>query len=238
MSHDIDLESEDEADESNILLPRSFHNIPTAFIEIFHHPHSGIHTPTRIPLDSTVGPTPVANRVVPIRDMDFLDKPWAPFKTQADFEFAEQVVTKCIDKDTVNTLLDGFNGNWASETTITFRCHLDLQTSLSAARRFGIQVCFTLYIYIFVKSIDMLLKFTDGDVNHVFRGQTFTFKFKYRNPWLWLLDLLCDPTLCDKIMWFPVQKILNNGYKTTRIFDDLNTGDAWWEIQVSLFGLF
>jgi len=38
-------------------------------------------------------------------------------------------------------------------------------------------------------------------------------------------------------MWFPVQKFLRDGNRITRIYDELNTGDTWWTIQVCAYYL-
>ena len=78
-----------------------------------------------------------------------------------------------------------------------------------------------------------LAQFKDGEVTHKFQGKSYTFHFKYRDPWEWVVDVVTDPTLSDSIMWYPVQKYLYNGTKITRIFDEVNTGERWWEIQVS-----
>ncbi|KIJ46707.1 hypothetical protein M422DRAFT_249872 [Sphaerobolus stellatus SS14] len=49
--------------------------------------------------------------------------------------------------------------------------------------------------------------------------------------WEWLVDLVTDPTLADSIMWYPIEKYLHHGSKITRIYDEVNTGKQWWEIQ-------
>jgi hypothetical protein len=70
-------------------------------------------------------------------------KPWTPFRTRADFEFVEEAVTQCLSKHTINTLLDGFHGRWAKKTKITLHKYAEFKTSLSAARKFSVQVLFT-----------------------------------------------------------------------------------------------
>ncbi|KIJ46695.1 hypothetical protein M422DRAFT_249859 [Sphaerobolus stellatus SS14] len=209
---DIDLESEDEPQlDHQQSSSRITNGPPSSFIEVIHHPHSGKHTPTIIPLDELGENGSARLRTIPKPQM----KPWAPFRTRSDFEFTEQVVTKCFSKDTVDVLLDGLHGRWAKSTTITLRNHRDVNISLEAARKFGVP-------------------FQDGVVEHTFRSHTYTFKFKFRDTWEWILDLVSDVTLSEQIMWYPVQKFLNNGFRIIRIYDELNSGEAWWEIQSSL----
>jgi hypothetical protein len=106
------------------------------FIEVFHHPHSGKTSPTIIAIDKA---TPQHGTTRPFVASK-LGKPWAPFRTRADFEFSEQVVTKCLERSTVDILLSGFHGNWACKTALTLRSYADVQASLVAARKFGVQV--------------------------------------------------------------------------------------------------
>jgi len=42
-----------------------------------------------------------------------------------------------------------------------------------------------------------------------------------------------DPTLSESIIWYPVEKYLHQGGRITRIYDELNSGTRWWQIQVS-----
>ena len=86
-------------------------------------------------------------------------------------------------------------------------------------------------------SLSSTFQFRDGEVNHTFHGRPYCFKFKYRDPWQWILDIVSDRTLREDIMWFPVQKFLRDGNRITRIYDELNTGDTWWTIQVCAYYL-
>ncbi|KIJ52075.1 hypothetical protein M422DRAFT_157094, partial [Sphaerobolus stellatus SS14] len=186
--------------------------VPRSLIKVIHHPHSGKHTPTIIPLDELVENGNIRLQIIPDSSSA---KPWAPFRTRFDFEFTEQAVTKCLGKDTIDILLDGYHGRWAKLTTITLQNHRDVYTSLDAARKFGVL-------------------FRDGQVEHIFQSRKYTFNFKFRDTWEWILDLVCDPMLSEQIMWYPVQKFLNNGFRITCIYNELNSGEAWWEIQSSL----
>jgi len=220
------VESEDEDPNPHVNPSSNMSSTaPVSFIEVFHHPHSHQHSSTRIFLDSA--PVFTSTTI----SVEANAKPWAPFKTRADFEFTEQVVKKCMERDTVNILLKGYHGEWATATTLTLRGHRDVEASLAAARKFGIQVCLHVDGLIY-SSLMPIFQFRDGEVNHSFCGRPYCFKFKYRDPWRWILDIVGDRTLAEDIMWFPVQRYLNDGIRITRIYDELNTGDAWWTIQV------
>ncbi|KIJ40358.1 hypothetical protein M422DRAFT_256913 [Sphaerobolus stellatus SS14] len=107
------------------------------------------------------------------------------------------------------------NGRWASDTRLSFINYSDVQRSLEAARHFGV-------------------RFQSSEVSHTFKGKVHVFKFQYRDPWKWLLDIVTDPTLNNSIMWYPVEKYLHQNGCITRIYDKLNTGTHWWKIQDSL----
>jgi hypothetical protein len=67
-------------------------------------------------------------------------KPWAPFRTLSDFEYAESAVTGCLPKKIVNLQLRGMAKGWAEKSNITFKNHDDMMESLRAAREYGIKV--------------------------------------------------------------------------------------------------
>ncbi|KIJ49009.1 hypothetical protein M422DRAFT_246785 [Sphaerobolus stellatus SS14] len=186
--------------------------VPSSYIEIIHHPHSGKRGSTIISLKNTEQETP--HQSLPsCLPPSVSSKPWAPFRTRADFEFVEEMVHEAVRAETVTKLLSGFNGRWAPETYITIQNYADFQDSLAAARHFGVQ-------------------FEEEEIMHTFRGREYRFKFRYRDPWKWILDILTNPMLSELIMWYPVEKYLHQGSRITRLYDELNSGTCWWEIQV------
>lgn len=130
------------AAEENIELPCPAPRPPTSlFIKIIHHPDSGVNEPTTIPLES--------QDAVPFEPEHHIftcqpyAKPWAPFRSREDFEYAETAVKGLLSKDIVNLQLLGLQGRWAESTRITFRSYTDMEKSLAAARQYGVQVCCT-----------------------------------------------------------------------------------------------
>jgi len=65
-----------------------------------------------------------------------------------------------------------------------------------------------------------------------YAGVKHTFNFSFHDPWKWILDLVTDPTLASSIIWYPVKKILHENGKTTGLYDDIHSGQLWWDIQV------
>ncbi|KIJ48583.1 hypothetical protein M422DRAFT_162395 [Sphaerobolus stellatus SS14] len=185
----------------------------TSYIEVIYHPHSGNTTSTMIPIDISNQDQSRLPRGA--RKFNYIceAKPWAPFRKRADFEFARTVIMKALDRETVEILIEGFHGRWASGSQISFLTFKDFQKSLEAARNFGFQ---------------------SGEVKHMFKGKLCVFKFEYRDPWKWLLDIVTDTTLSESIMWYPVEKYLHQNGRICRIYDELNTGTRWWDIQDSL----
>src|SRR5215510_5754303 len=90
------------ADE-NIEMPGP--TLTSLSIKIIHHPDSGINEPTIIPLES--------RDAIPHepKDLDSVSiyqpplKPWAPFRTREDFEYAETAIKGLLSKETVNMQL-------------------------------------------------------------------------------------------------------------------------------------
>jgi hypothetical protein len=68
-------------------------------------------------------------------------RPWAPFRTLADFEYTETAVKGLLSKDLVDKQLAGFHGKWAiGGSHLTLRTYKDMQDSLAKAREYGVQV--------------------------------------------------------------------------------------------------
>lgn len=104
---------------------------PSKFIKIINHPHStsGASDPIIIPLDGTLGNNLHALISLPRIE----EKPWAPFRTWADFEYTETAVLGLLSKDIVNKQL-------FSNSLITLRSYTDMEQSLEAARAYGVPV--------------------------------------------------------------------------------------------------
>jgi hypothetical protein len=112
---------------------------PSTFIKIIHHPHSLIAEPTIIPLEgeSTIN----AAQPIPVfPPSQQANKPWAPFRTRADFEYTETAVKGLLSKPIVDAQLHGINNSWSERSKITLRSYADMEDSLGAARMYGVEV--------------------------------------------------------------------------------------------------
>ncbi|KAF8520305.1 hypothetical protein JB92DRAFT_3285845 [Gautieria morchelliformis] len=182
----------------------------TTFLEIIHHPHSNQQTEfifrdLPIPPPSEDCSRPQSNST---------GKPWAPLHTRSDFEFAELVVQSAMKGSTVKRLLKGIRHDWTEpgSTKITFQNKVDFQKSMAAARKFNTQ-------------------FQEDSISATFEGIKKTFDFHFRDPWKWLLHLVTDLTLASSIIYYPVKKILHENGTSTRLYDEINSGQTWWDIQ-------
>ena len=112
---------------------------PSTFIKIIHHPHSMVCDPTIISLEGEM----VENHAQATNSVSAQHTepmPWAPFRTHADFEYAESAVIGLLSKPVVDKQLRGINGSWAKQSRITFRSYADLEKTLAASRADGVQV--------------------------------------------------------------------------------------------------
>lgn len=105
--------------------------VPQAYIKVVYHPHSG-KAPEIVSLDSH---TPSGPAVAENTTLD--DRPWAPFRSRADFEFAESAVNEKLSRKAVDVHLTGMHGSWSRDgSNVSFRDYNDLRYSLDAARDF------------------------------------------------------------------------------------------------------
>ena len=64
-------------------------------------------------------------------------------------------------------------------------------------------------------------------------GKVKTFTFEYRDPWEWILSLVQDELLAHMSMWNSVRKYYCCSDFEEWIYDEPNTADTWWAIDVS-----
>jgi len=76
-------------------------------------------------------------------------------------------------------------------------------------------------------------QFTSATVSSTLHGESHSFTFEYRDPWEWILSLVQDESLAPLHMWNSVRKYYCCGDHEERIYDEPNTADTWWEIDVS-----
>ncbi|KAF8582961.1 hypothetical protein K439DRAFT_1617875 [Ramaria rubella] len=113
--------------------------------------------------------------------------------------------------------LQAITHDWTDpgHSQLTFSGLADYRQSLAAAWTFNVQ-------------------FQSGTVMATFNGEEHTFEFQFRDPWKWILNLTTDPSLASSILWYPVEKTLHENGTQTRLYDEINSGNTWWEIQDQL----
>ena len=207
-------------------------NLPREFIKIVPHPHSLDPIPIIIPLDSSPSHSKATNPVFQPRTESW---PWAPFQTLADFEYTESAIQGLLSKKLVNKQLAGINSTWAVESRLTIKNYNDMERVLAKARKHTVQVrvVFTYSTMHFRSLIKSTEQFTTATVSGTLDGKVHSFTFEYRDPWEWILSLVQDESLAPMNMWNSVRKYHCCGEYEARIYDEPNTADIWWAIDVS-----
>jgi hypothetical protein len=66
-----------------------------------------------------------------------------------------------------------------------------------------------------------------------YQGKGYEFAFEFRDPWEWILSVIQDESLAPMCMWNAVRKSYCSGDFEERIYDEPNTANMWWDIDVS-----
>ena len=75
------------------------------------------------------------------------ERPWAPFRNLADFEYTETAVNGLLSKKTVDKQLAGFNSAWAIGSHLSIRNSKDMEAALTMACDYIVKVSLSmLYI--------------------------------------------------------------------------------------------
>ena len=75
-------------------------------------------------------------------------------------------------------------------------------------------------------------QFKYEEVTAEFNGEVYNFKFQYHDPWEYISSLVDDESLMPVHMWNSVKKYYCEGAFEERIFDEPNTAETWWDVDV------
>ncbi|KAF8998614.1 hypothetical protein BDQ17DRAFT_1428433 [Cyathus striatus] len=126
MDVDIDVHGEDEPER------QIAHDNQQEFIEIEYHPHSGKH-PIRVPIekyDTMNSETVLQNNIDEIWGES---KPWHPFRTAKDLEFAEMCTRLNFSKNTSQEWLDFLKGLNPPNSDVTFSSSSEMNKLIESA---------------------------------------------------------------------------------------------------------
>ncbi|KAJ7933378.1 hypothetical protein B0H13DRAFT_1592374 [Mycena leptocephala] len=208
-----------DVDSDNTLeIPIPTDELPPRFILVKHHPHAnkpcGI-----IPLDSSPASAPETVPASTHAAPTVMDRPWAPFRTFADFKFTSRRIKRRapnaqIDED----LLDLRDRSLATDSLVTFRNHRDMEKALAAARVSNVPFrCTTLTI----------------------EFEAYNVEVEFRDPWSIITQWVCDPTLAPVSTWSSQEKYLClNGTidLSNPLYDEPFTGETWRRVDDDLRG--
>ncbi|KAF8149987.1 hypothetical protein B0H34DRAFT_825948 [Crassisporium funariophilum] len=184
-------------------------HLPREYIKIVPHPHSPSRTTIIVPLNNS---TPQVESPAYMPQPE--PYPWAPFENLADFEYTETAILGLLPKWIVNKQLAGLNSTWAKESNLTIKNFTEMENVLSKARKYFVQ-------------------FKSDIVTATYLGKVNEFAFKYQDPWEWILSIIQDASLAPMAMWNAVRKYYCSGNFEEHIYDEPNTADTWWDIDVS-----
>ncbi|KAL1754470.1 hypothetical protein FB107DRAFT_275798 [Schizophyllum commune] len=191
------------------------------YLKVIHHKHAAIESEV-IPLDAPLPALPSQSTAPQKR------KPFAPFRTLADFEFVEHVVNAKLSRPETKELLDEVTNRWIpadtkafleahgrSATSVTYRTLADVEQSMKNARQYTIQ-------------------FRESTVSATLRGEERTFRLIYRDLWEFIVAIAEDPTLSNDIMWHSVTKTMHDENGEQPIIDQPNTASNWRDVDDKL----
>ncbi|KAJ7204541.1 hypothetical protein C8J57DRAFT_1100775 [Mycena rebaudengoi] len=193
--------------------------LPTRFIYVKHHPHSG--KPNEIiPIDSSAPSHLLPDK--PTNDPSNA-RPWAPFRCLADCTFAYRCVSRRMPNKEIDEDLQQLRSNWADNVHITFRNQRDMERSVAAAREGNV-------------------RFQRKRVPIDFRGREFSEKaydveIEFRDPWEVMKRWIRDETLASVSTWYSQERYLcADGVIdfSNPLYDEPWTAETWREVDDSL----
>lgn len=206
-------------------------HLPHEYIKIIPHSHSPNPT-TQIIALSTMNPDYHSNHSNYMPRSE--PRPWAPFKNLADFEYTETAILGLLPKWIINKQLGGINDNWAEGSRLTIKNSTEMEKILSNARQYFVQVSTRDKLPSSSPISFSHWQFKSDVVMASYMGTAYSFIFEYRDPWEWILSVIQEESLAPMAMWNAVRKYYCSGDFEERIYDEPNTADTWWNVDVSL----
>ncbi|KAJ7613048.1 hypothetical protein FB45DRAFT_759393 [Roridomyces roridus] len=186
-----------------------------AYILIEPHPKDVGNLPQRIPLDQSTGCDDTDTRSYATNWID-IAKPYAPWRTLADFEYTEGAVKGLLKSDLIDFQLKRIGGDWTEgRSKISLQNYREYRHALTCATTAGVQ-------------------FHKGTAEAKIWGETRKYSFFYRNPWEWIKTLLQDPSLACHSNWKSRKMFYSEGDHTERFVNEPWTGNRWWEVDDEL----
>ncbi|KAH9486000.1 hypothetical protein JR316_0000063 [Psilocybe cubensis] len=140
-------------------------------------------------------------------------RPWRPFRTRLDFEFAEIFLSAHLSHDQLEVLIALIHQAIASPNEFTLKTDANLTQIWTFARETRAQG--------FIKT----------PISVDYKGESLTYNVWYRPLWEWCRELLLDPALVQRFHWNAEQLFMYKGERFERIIDEPWTANTWWDIQ-------
>ncbi|TDL21304.1 hypothetical protein BD410DRAFT_298266 [Rickenella mellea] len=145
--------------------------------------------------------------------------PWFPFKTEADFDFAEFAHKYRLTNPQVDDHLRRMRSIWCKggDMDLTFKSHHDIDAVLEAMREIGVK-------FMTKTSSAAYNDYTGEEVHVEFEYQVCSLLDVVRN-------VIRDPVLSRHIQWFPTRRFLIIDGKEQQFIDDVDCTLDWWTYQ-------
>jgi hypothetical protein len=218
------------------------HNTPfqpkpdSFYIETKHHARSGKPT-TYVSLDEAAleAKTSMPD-CAPSYEEDIIGRPWAPFRTLADFEAARICVEGRLPDHLALALFNGAP-TWGDGTSfLTLRSISDLDNIMEKARRHVSTVgsCHLRFLFAGL----CVCQWNHSTLSSEYNGELKTYDFWWREPLDYAEAVLTDASLMEHSTFYPSEKILHQDGNSTRIYDEPWTAQTWQDIQVRISFVF
>ncbi|KAI0684868.1 hypothetical protein BC835DRAFT_1291935 [Cytidiella melzeri] len=143
------------------------------------------------------------------------DKPWHPFNSREDFEFAELVHEARMSQDMINRLLKLMQKVNSGQSGLTFSTYADVRQAWEKASLF----------------YPMVSPFTKSTVSAEYKKVNYEFDLHHRSLWGWIVSQVQDPKLASSFHWDAQRQYKYDGTGWVRFYERPWTGDMFWDVQ-------
>ncbi|KAH9850401.1 hypothetical protein C2E23DRAFT_735177 [Lenzites betulinus] len=142
-------------------------------------------------------------------------RPWEPFRSRIDFEFAQFALEAALNNNQIDRLLKLIGTISTTPSDFSFKNAGDVKGAWDVASHLSTSF----------KTHTFTTSDKDGQME---------LTFHYRSVFEWSLRLLEDPLLAPKFRWHAQRLYKNSGDAWDRFIDEPHTADTWWDTENKL----
>ena len=160
------------------------------------------------------------------------EKPWLPFHSKEDFEFAEIVHKAAMNQSQANALIKLIHHCQKNPGSFTLGNYDEVKNTWETASKLLTKVSIISVNYTKLSVLILWFQFDRHEIKLSYDGAERQYEAWSRPLWGWIMDHLMNKEVVSQFEWDSQKVQRYDGEGFTRVYTEPWTGDRFWEVQV------